>query len=260
MLHSSIFKPLAMGDPARAESSMSEATHLKCPCQHCGSSIEFPAHGIGLAIDCPHCSGKTVLFLPPAVSPEIGTDVPDSDASSSEDMAGSRSEAAVQQAGRRGSKVWLGIVGSLLVAGVGAFIALHKRSPESESRAANDPAPPALPSGSPAPSSSPPPETNGAVSTKSTKSLDDLKVGPIKLEKAKGSSLVYAVGVMKNASDLQRFGVTIELELTDAGGKKVGTAKDYRNVLEPRQEWRFRALILASKAVSASVAQIREEE
>jgi len=109
-------------------------------------------------------------------------------------------------------------------------------------------------------SASPAPATNTEVRAQAAKSLDDLKVGPIKLEKAKGSSLVYAVGVMKNASDFQRFGVTIELEVTDAGGRKVGTAKDYRNVIEPRQEWRFRALVLDSKAVSASVARIREEE
>jgi hypothetical protein len=31
-------------------------------------------------------------------------------------------------------------------------------------------------------------------------------------------------------------------------------------VLEPRQEWRFRALVLDGKAVSAAVAAIREQE
>jgi len=54
--------------------------------------------------------------------------------------------------------------------------------------------------------------------------------------------------------------VNLELELTDARGNKAGTAKDYRTVIEPRQEWRFRALVLDSKAVSAKVAAIREEE
>src|SRR5262245_49168323 len=98
---------------------MSESTHLKCPCQHCGSSIEFPAHGVGLAVDCPHCSGKTVLSLPPASSPETATDDPDSGALSSETMAGSGSETEARQAGRRGSKVWLAIVGIVLAAGVG---------------------------------------------------------------------------------------------------------------------------------------------
>ena len=93
----------------------------------------------------------------------------------------------------------------------------------------------------------------------STKSLSDLKPGPITLEKAKGSSLVYAVGILRNDSAHQRFGVNIEIELTDARGSKAGTAKDYRAVLEPRQEWRFRALVLDSKAVVAKVSSIREE-
>ena len=102
--------------------------------------------------------------------------------------------------------------------------------------------------------------TNAPVSPKAPKSIDDLKVGPITLEKSKGSSLVYAVGVLRNDSGHQRFGVNLQLELTDARGNKAGTAKDYRAVIEPRQEWRFRALVLDSKAVSAKVAAIREEE
>ena len=90
--------------------------------------------------------------------------------------------------------------------------------------------------------------------------MADLKVGPITLEKARGSSLVHAVGVLKNDSDHQRFGVNIELELSDARGNKAGTARDYRTVIEPHQEWRFRALLLDSKAVSARLDRIREEE
>jgi hypothetical protein len=96
--------------------------------------------------------------------------------------------------------------------------------------------------------------------SKTPKSLDDLKVGAITLEKAKGSSLVYAVGVLRNESDHQRFGVNIEVELANAKGTKAGVAKDYRSVIEPRQEWRFRALVLETKAVSAKLSKIREEE
>jgi hypothetical protein len=92
------------------------------------------------------------------------------------------------------------------------------------------------------------------------KSTQDLKVGPVRLEKAKGSSLVYAVGTLRNESPHQRFGVKLELELTGPDGRKVGLAKDYRSVLEPKQEWNFRALVLDAKAVSAKVASIREDE
>ena len=81
------------------------------------------------------------------------------------------------------------------------------------------------------------------------RSLDYLKVGAISLEKR--GSLVYAVGVMKNDSDHQRFGVTVELDVLDNLGSRLGAATDYRSVIEPREEWRFRALILHSKAVKA---------
>jgi len=48
--------------------------------------------------------------------------------------------------------------------------------------------------------------------------------------------------------------------LLDERGNAAGTAKDYRSVIEPRDEWRFRALVLYSKAVSAKVSRISEEE
>src|SRR5437773_11691850 len=47
---------------------MSETKYLKCPCQKCGGSIEFPVHGIGMAVGCPHCGQKTTLFAPPVGS------------------------------------------------------------------------------------------------------------------------------------------------------------------------------------------------
>ena len=92
------------------------------------------------------------------------------------------------------------------------------------------------------------------------KSLDDLKAGAITLEKAKGTGLIYAIGTLRSASEHQRFGVKIELDLLDAKGEKIGVAKDYRSTLEPRQEWRFRALVLDNRAVSARVASLEEDQ
>lgn len=92
------------------------------------------------------------------------------------------------------------------------------------------------------------------------KSVDDLKVSNITLQKTPGSALVYAMGTMKNNSDQQRFGVRLELDLLDASGKKIGTTKDYAPVIEPRKDWRFRALIPYPKAASARVAKITEQE
>jgi hypothetical protein len=82
----------------------------------------------------------------------------------------------------------------------------------------------------------------------------------VTIEKTPGSSLVYAVGTVKNPEVRQRFGVRVELDLLDARGEKVGTAKDYQQVLEPGAEWHFKALVVESKAASAKVAAIKEDQ
>jgi hypothetical protein len=107
-----------------------------------------------------------------------------------------------------------------------------------------------------APAPNPPPSPAAAT----PKSLSDLQAGAVRLEKAAGSSLVYAVGTLRNDSAHQRFGVRIELALSARDGASTGTAKDYRAVLEPHQEWHFRALVLDTKAASARVASISEDE
>jgi hypothetical protein len=42
----------------------------KCACQHCGGHIEFPIHGAGRKISCPHCGEPTLLTR--AAPVEIG--------------------------------------------------------------------------------------------------------------------------------------------------------------------------------------------
>lgn len=213
---------------------MSAAEFLKGPCQHCGNSIEFPTDGIGQTTACPHCGQATEL------QPDVAT---------TSDIA---------RPTKKSSTAVIGIVVVVLVATGGVIAFKSLRQPGDTSASAT-----ATPAAEQVTASTK--ETNriaeAAPSTKTSapKSLADLKTGAIAFEKAKGSSLVYAVGVLRNESDHQRFGVNIELELTDARGNKVGTAKDYRAVIEPRQEWRFRALVLDSKATTATVSAIREE-
>jgi hypothetical protein len=98
------------------------------------------------------------------------------------------------------------------------------------------------------------------ATTTATKSLDDLKASNITLQKTPGRNLTYAIGTIRNESDQQRFGVRLELDLLDNAGNKIGIAKDYVRVIEPRQEWRFRAMVLASKTASARVGKITEQE
>ena len=94
------------------------------------------------------------------------------------------------------------------------------------------------------------------------KSLADLKLqGSVSVEKAKGGSrLTYATGTLKNDSNHQRYGVKVEIDLFDQAGNKLPTqANDYVQTLEPHKEWKFRALVLDTRAVTAKVAAIREE-
>lgn len=44
--------------------SKTEDGYIKCPCNNCDVSIEFPAHGLGETIACPDCGMETVLFRP----------------------------------------------------------------------------------------------------------------------------------------------------------------------------------------------------
>jgi hypothetical protein len=249
---------------------MSESNHLKCPCQYCGESIEFPVDGLGQTTACPHCGSETVLLVtaasetpgaPDTVADPSGSpgasffdlgdvDEPPSALATNERIAGD------EPAGSKRKLLWIGLP-VLALAGTVAFFVLKNQPAQPQASTVNENGVATNLNAGKTVASAP---TIAVTTPAAAKSIDDLKVGPITLEKAKGSSLVYAVGVMRNDSVHQRFGVHLELELTDARGNKAGMAKDYRAVLEPHQEWRFRALVLDSKAVSAKVAAIREEE
>ena len=113
------------------------------------------------------------------------------------------------------------------------------------------------PSAPPAPAMTPP------VLPKGPKLIGDLKVTQVALDQpkgAKGSRLVYVTGMLKNDSDHQRFGVRVELDLFDAATNKVGTATDYRQMLEPRATWQFRALATDRRTVNARLAGVKEDE
>ena len=72
--------------------------------------------------------------------------------------------------------------------------------------------------------------------------------------------MTAAAGALKNETDKQRFGVTVEIDLLDTAGVKIGSAKDYAPVIEPRTEWKFRALLVQKKVASARVADVKEQQ
>jgi DNA-directed RNA polymerase subunit RPC12/RpoP len=210
--------------------AMKDNYYLKCSCMNCGSHIEFPAIGEGKTVNCPHCGRPTRLKLDETKPKTPARKSP-------------------------GTGVLLAIA-CLLLAGVaaGIFIFRHK---------GNQITPAPLAKVATAHTNIPPPQaTNTGTSAvaKAKKSASDLKVGEVKLEKTKGTSLVYAVGTVTNASDYQRFGVKVELDLFNQKDKKIGTAQDYISILEPRREWQFRALIPDSKTVTAKMSTLKEEE
>jgi hypothetical protein len=206
---------------------MNKTKYLKGPCSHCRSNIEFPAELVGTTIDCPHCGKPTELLL---ARPPEEPSVP------------------------RKAIVWTSIAVVILAAGLVASLSALKRAQRWAAREKEQAAATNMPA--PAPTE----ETNIALNQTSPAATNNFQISPIALEKANGTSLVHATGTVTNPSDRQRFGVRVELDLLDADGNKLGTAKDYAQVIEPSADWHFRALVVASKAASARLASIKEDQ
>lgn len=201
-----------------------ETQHLTGPCQRCGNAIEFTSDQVDTAATCPHCGNETLLSPNPDLVPAT-------------------------QPRSRALPIILIVSLMLLVAAGATAIFLKQKSSSNATQAPATNSPPA-----------PIPVATQTSTNKPPKSINDLKVGEIKLEKTKGSSLVYAVATLKNDSEYQRFGVRVELNLFDRRGTNVGIAKDYTSVIEPHQDWHFRALAPDSKTVTAQLATIKEDE
>jgi hypothetical protein len=208
---------------------MSRTRTLKGHCSHCDGLLEFPAESTGMTVDCPLCGQATELLLArPAEEPTIP----------------------------RATLVWTAIAVLVLVGGLIAVVVAQKLTQRlvQQRKAASA----AQPSGAIPPALATNPNTPSAQDLAASKSF---RLSPIELEKVAGSSLVYAVGTVTNATDRQRFGVKVELDLLDSAGKKIGATSDYQGVIEPKAEWRFRALVVDPKlATSARLADIKEQQ
>jgi len=100
------------------------------------------------------------------------------------------------------------------------------------------------------------------AAVKPAKSTNDFKISDLAVERpkgTKGSKLTYVSGVVENLSDMQRFGVKIELELLDQRGAKIDSTSDYCDALGPHQTWPFRAQAHDPRSVQARVASIKED-
>jgi hypothetical protein len=202
----------------------------KCACQHCGGHIEFPAEGVGRKIACPHCGEPTLLTH--AAPVEIGGGC----------------------ATRRRIYWTLGIAACLVALTGGALLYVNYRDSKLATAA------PALPL--------PPPQTNPTVATtipppKPKPSRDlwhGLKPSKVTLDESGNSSLIYAIGTLTNETSRQRFGVKVEVEIFDEHRRKLGSATDYTDVIEPGKEWKFRAMVTDKAAKSAKLTNVKEQE
>jgi hypothetical protein len=201
---------------------MSNSAFVKGECRHCAGHLEFPANAAGQTVSCPHCGQPTELV------------------------------AAVLPDKTRGSgRIWLGVgVGACLAAAglAGGVLYLQK----------------AVKGGGSVTNPLPVTQSNTLTQIVAPKPrqilTNDYAILPFKLEKTTNSSLVYVTGTIRNMSENQRFGVKVEFGLFDTNDNAVGSATDYQQVLEPHGEWRFKALVISSKAVSARFNSIAEEK
>ena len=208
---------------------MSQNKFLKCACDHCDGHIEFPADGIGSIIACPHCGADTELVL--EVPPVLTT----------------RSS--------RGLK-WFVIGALILLVGAVAVVAILIAAQQTmeKRRAAR--------SGTRIES-----VNNVARVLANSEQARPVKVtltngfstAVVTIDKPAGGALIYATGSLKNETDRQRFGVTVEIDLMGPTGVKLGATKDYTTVIEPRAEWKFRALVAPKNVASARVAEVKEQ-
>lgn len=102
--------------------------------------------------------------------------------------------------------------------------------------------------------------TNLALTSTTTNNFTVTGLGIERPRGAKGSKLTYVTGLLQNQSDAKRFGVRIDLYLLDRAGREIAIATDYSPIIEPKGPWRFRALVLDQRAVSARVKEIKESE
>ena len=225
---------------------MNETRYLKVSCDECDGHVEYPVEAGGTRINCPHCGKSILLPLP---------------------------EEEVKRSKRR--LILIILLASFLVDGVAIYLYREKllaaffHNPPQAILAATNSVPksaPLAPTPTNAAETSPVPSTNQASTNlpvpvaPAPKSLADLVVGKITLEKNPGSHLIHAVGTVVNNSGYQHFGVKVEIDLFDAKGMKLDTtAQDYIGILEPHNSWNFRALVPAPQTSAVSLKAIKED-
>ncbi len=87
-------------------------------------------------------------------------------------------------------------------------------------------------------------------------SKDELEVVKYELQKNEGTSLVYVTGMLRNNTAEQRTSVRVDFKLFDNAGKQVGNASDYIMIMEPKQEWAFKALVVEPAVAKVEIDKV----
>jgi flagellar basal body-associated protein FliL len=201
---------------------------VKGECRQCRGHLEFPAGAAGETIQCPHCGQPTELVASVPLNKKNGS-----------------------------SRIWLRIslVVFIVAAGLAAVLFFAKKPgqagvSETQNITAARSNTPTVASASPVIQNNPPVETL----------TNEFGLLPFQLERTPGSSLVYVTGTIRNLSSRQRFGVKVEFGLFGTNDIAVGKAADYQPMLDPHGDWHFKALVIESKAASARLDSIVEQE
>lgn len=215
---------------------MSTPRFLKCRCQHCQGSIEFPAEGAGTIAACPHCRAGTTLGFNDSTAADLAT--------------------ARTRAWAIGGVI---VLVMLLIAALVAVHLLRDLAPRvRRARAQNAPQPAAPASVAPAAAAHPPVAMSGEAEPEPVLT-DELSISPVGFVTQPGSALRHATGTVVNISGHKRIGLTIELQLFDANGRGLQQLRTTRPVLEPSARWDFRVPVLDPKSSFARVTAVREE-
>ncbi len=248
--------------------------YLRCACVHCGANVEFPDYAVGGMALCSSCGKSTVTSMPKepekaAPSPQVVTPTPVST------VPKAPISAAPPQAksGKKSFNPALILLVAVALAGAVFYLARARNSNatkanESASRESKGPAQ----EGNARTNAQAPARSGASVQTNRmattepargpAKSLEQLKVGEIKIQRpkgTKGSRLIYAVGTLTNTSTIERLGIRVDLDLVNAGGAKIDATSDYKDTLAPNEVWTFRGVIHDPLAMSSKLAKISED-
>ncbi len=206
---------------------MPATKYLKGECALCGGHIEFPVEAAGTTADCPHCGKQTELLLAqPKDQPAIPARI----------------------------VIWTLIAILVLVAGFGAALYALKRAQRWAERQKRAVAIAQTSNTSPSQPEPPAPDPSDPIAKA------EFHISEIKLEKDPGTSVVHAAGTLENVSTRTRYGVTLEFDVFNAEGKKIGTAHDYQNAMDPKSKWNFHAPIVQAKATMAKATAVTEQQ